>query len=128
MKWTRFLLLLLSISLLAGCGQRSDEQFEPKRPLTVYINARGDSMLPTLPNHHLALTDVAFPYSKLETGDVVILWDYLREGFTLHRLVSKQGPWFIAKGDNPETNPRVDRPFVTPSNYIGKYVGPQNIE
>lgn len=80
-------------------------------------------MLPTLPVDHFALIDIGFPYTRLEVGDIVIFWDYRRGGYTLHRLVAKQGAFFIARGDNPETNKTADRAFVIPENYIGKFVG-----
>jgi signal peptidase I len=113
----------LCVLFVTGCGPKSDAQFEPTMPLVVMVAVSGESMLPALPAWHLAPIDIAARYDRLAVGDVVLFWDYRRQGFTLHRLVARQGPWWIAQGDNPETNPVVDPPFVTRANFIGRFVG-----
>lgn len=121
--WAAVFLACVVLFALQGCGRQSDAQFEPSLPLVVMIGTGGDSMLPTLPAWHLAPIDIAASYDRLAVGDIVLFWDYRRQGFTLHRLVAKQGPWWIAQGDNPKTNPVVDPPFVTRANFIGRFVG-----
>jgi signal peptidase I len=107
---------------LGGCNRKPDTQFEPTKPLVGHFAVRGESMLPTLPTAHVAQIDVAFPFTQLAVGDIVLFWDYVREGFTLHRIVTKQGAWFIVRGDNPATNAEADAPFLVRENFIGKYV------
>lgn len=116
-------LLLLALAL-GGCGRsdKPDTQFAPTKPLVGVFPVIGASMQPTLPYAHAARVDVAFPYEQLSERDIVLFWDYRREGYTLHRLVAKQGPWWIARGDNPDTNPEADAPFVTRANYMGRMV------
>ena len=108
----------------SGCAKSTaPSEFAPAQPLIVHVASGGESMRPTLPAFHLAAVDVAFPYAKLAERDIVLFWDYRRRGFTLHRIVARQGPWWIVQGDNPATNPAEDRPFLSPENFIGKYVG-----
>lgn len=81
-------------------------------------------MLPTFPTKALIEVETV-PFSDLRQGDTVIFWDYTRTEPLLihHRLVAKQGGNWIAQGDNPDTNPKADRPWVTPDNYLGRTTG-----
>lgn len=108
---------------LAGCSRPSapDSAYSPTAPLVVTIWVTGSSMQPTLPDGHWARIDIGYPYERLAVGDIVLLWDYQRKGWTLHRLIARQGPWWISRGDNPETNLAEDGPFVRWENYRGKY-------
>jgi signal peptidase I len=115
-------LMFVVVLGLGGCSQKPDTQFEPTKPLVGHFAVRGESMLPTLPTAHVAQIDVAYPFAQLAVGDIVLFWDYVRQGFTLHRIVAKQGAWFIVRGDNPVTNTEADAPFLTRANYIGRFV------
>jgi hypothetical protein len=117
-------LMVVIVAASAGCSRKPDTQFEPTKPLVVWIPHTGQSMLPTLPETGVAPIDIAYPFSRLVTGDIVLFWDYRREGFTLHRIVARQGRAFIVRGDNPITNREVDAPFLVRENFIGKYVKP----
>lgn len=127
----RIMLLGSALVGLAACNRQADEserpaarQFEPTAPLHAAIPVSGKSMLPTMPEEtHLTRIDIAAPYSTLARGDIVLFWDYHRAGFTLHRIVERQGNAWIVQGDNPATNARVDRPFLVPENYLGRYEG-----
>ena len=114
--------MVVLVFALSGCGRQDDAQFAPTKPLVGHFAVRGESMLPTLPTAHVAQVDVAYPFGQLEVGDIVLFWDYHREGFTLHRIVARQGAWFIVQGDNPTTNPDADRPFLTRANYVGRFM------
>jgi signal peptidase I len=115
-------LMFVIVVAFGGCSRAPDTQFEPKQPLVGHFAVRGESMLPTLPTAHVAQIDVAYPFAQLAVGDIVLFWDYVRQGFTLHRIVAKQGAWFIVRGDNPVTNAEADAPFLVRENFIGKYV------
>jgi hypothetical protein len=115
-------LMFVVVLGLGGCSRKLDTQFEPTRPLIVPVTHAGESMLPTLPTVGVARIDVAYPFSRLVTGDIVLFWDYRREGFTLHRIVARQGGAFIVRGENPVTNAEADAPFLVRENFIGKYV------
>lgn len=117
--------LLVAAYLVAGCSgrdQQDDAEFAPTEPFVVSFRAQGDSMLPALPADHIASVDVAYPYDRLQPADIVLRWDYVIHDYTLHRLVSKDGDWWTARGDN---NPSNDTAFVTPVTYVGKYVDTQ---
>lgn len=115
--------LLAAIFLVTGCSGREEQQsFKPTRPFVVTFQAEGDSMLGTFPSSHVAAVDVAYPYDDLQAGDIVLRWDYVIHDYTLHRLVSKDGEWWTARGDN---NPSNDTAFVTPVTYVGMYVDTQ---
>lgn len=112
--------------LLSGCGQRDIPSSEARPRYTAWIAATGRSMLPTYPESSLVEVEVGVPFTQLAPGDTVVLWDYTRPGesrFILHRLVARQGGNWIAQGDNPVTNPRADRPWVTPDNYVARATG-----
>jgi hypothetical protein len=115
-------LMFVVVLGLGGCNRKPDTQFEPTKPLVVLVTHAGESMLPTLPTIGVAQIDIAYPFSRLATGDIVLFWDYVREGFTLHRIVARQGGAFIVQGDNPATNREADAPFLVRENYLGKYV------
>ncbi len=59
-------------------------------------------------------------YSDLKIGDTVIYWNEKMQLFVHHRIIAKQGVWFIVKGDNPETNPVPDPGFLTPDNFVAR--------
>ena len=78
-------------------------------------------MLPSFPNGTLVEMQVGFPYDDLKAGDSVIY--YTNGLFVHHRLIVKQAGSWIVKGDNPNTNPVVDKEWVTRENYVGRTTG-----
>lgn len=118
------LVVLCAILLvLSGCGRLPTD--DPKPALLAWVPVNGKSMLPTFPEKGFVEMEFGFPYEALQIGDTVIYWDYKRgpAAFTHHRLIERQGPWWIARGDNPETNPVEDRAFVTKDNFIARGTG-----
>lgn len=114
------------VLLFAGCsdGARDNEaQFKPKEPFIQVIRTTGSSMQGVLDDSGIRQIDFAFRYDDLAKGDIVLFWDYKREGYTLHEIVDQQGSLWITQGSNPETNRRADAPFLFRDNYVGKYVG-----
>jgi signal peptidase I len=109
--------------VLSGCGKLPTSDRRP--PITAWVAVQGQSMLPTFPDGTLVEVEFGIPYDQLKPGDTVIFWDYKRGAllFTHHRLKGKQGPWWIAQGDNPKTNPTADAPFVTAENYYARGTG-----
>jgi len=121
---TRCLFLLLSISFFGACAkQELEEQFQPKLPYLVAIPTEGVSMQGVLPDGELRLMDFAFPFSKLQAGDIVMFWDYKRNMYVLHLIVGKQGGAWITRGSNPVTNKVADPTFLMQENYMAKYIG-----
>lgn len=106
--------------LFVGCGPKAKD----KPTINAWIAVTGKSMLPTYPEVAMVEIEIGFPYEKLQVGDPVVFWDYKRGAkFTHHRIVEKQGPYFIVRGDNPETNPVVDKSFLTKDTYVAKGTG-----
>jgi hypothetical protein len=118
-------LAVLILAVAFGCSKREIPTTTPKPTLAAWIPYTGKSMLPTLPEAGLAEIEIGVTFDQLKQGDIVVFWDYLRGTgkFTLHRLVAKQAGNWIAQGDNPETNPKADRPWVTPDNYVARATG-----
>ena len=120
---TRFLYLLVAISLV-GCGKReADPQFEPKLPYLISTPTVGVSMKGVLKDGEPRLIDIGFPFSKLKTNDIVLFYDYKRNIYVLHLIVGKHGGNWITQGSNPDTNKVADPTFLMRENYMGRYVG-----
>ena len=122
------LAVLLAVGLaftFVGCSKREIPSTRKSPPLVAWVPISGKSMLPTYPERALAEAEFGVPYDELKVGDVVIFWDYTKPqpAFTLHTLVQKQAGNWIAKGNNPETNPVADRPWVTRDNYAARATG-----
>ena len=117
-------LLVAGLALL-GCSKREIPSDNPRPIAHAWIAATGQSMLPTFPERALVEIQIGVPFEALRAGDSVVFWDYTRATPQLihHRLVQEQGGNWIAQGDNPETNPTADRPWVTRDNYIGRTTG-----
>lgn len=94
-------------------------------PIVAWVAVGGESMLPTFPEHSMVEMEFFYPYEKLQVGDTVIYWDYIRgqKAFTHHRIIEKQGPYFIVRGDNPVTNPVEDRTFLSRDNFVARGTG-----
>lgn len=120
----RVLAYLVLLALLAGCGPKIPTS-KSKPVVTAWIAAVGESMLPTFPEKSLIEVEFGVPFEALKAGDTVVFWDYTKKepALTHHRLVAKQAGNWIAKGDNPETNPVADRPWVTSDNFIARGTG-----
>lgn len=110
--------------LLSGCGPKIPTS-QVKPSVAAWLPAQGKSMLPTFPERSLIEVEFGVPFDELKAGDTVIFWDYTRgaKALTHHRLVAKQAGAWIAQGDNPETNPVADRPWVTADNFIARGTG-----
>ncbi len=110
---------------LACCGKREIPSSAPKPTVRAWVPAVGRSMEPNFPNGALVEAEFGVRYEDLKIGDTVLLWDYTRAEpfFIHHRIVAEQGGQFIARGDNPETNPKADRPWVTRDNFIARTTG-----
>lgn len=108
-----------------GCGKREIPSSAPKPTVRAWVPAVGRSMEPNFPNGALVEAEFGVRYEDLKIGDTVLLWDYTRAEpfFIHHRIVAEQGGQFIARGDNPETNPKADRPWVTRDNFIARTTG-----
>lgn len=117
--------LVALIAIVAGCSKRSIPSDAPKPPLFAWTLATGESMLPTFPQSAYIEVIIGIPYSQLKPGTSVLFWDYTQDKPVIihHRLIQKQGGNWIAQGDNPKTNPKADRPWVTQDNYIGVTTG-----
>jgi signal peptidase I len=119
-KWCTSLIL---VALLAGCS-RDIPSDKPVPVLVAWTKVTGVSMSPTFPPDRLVEMEVGFPYEQLKAGDTVIYWDYTAGNRLIHhRLVKEQFGAWMAKGDNPVTNPRADAPWVTKDNYIARTTG-----
>jgi hypothetical protein len=120
----RYALIALLLCLTA-CSKRDIPSSQPKPALTAWVSASGESMLPTFPAKALVEMELV-PYSDLKAGESVVFWDYTGKTgatFVHHRLVGKHGNNWIARGDNPLTNPTADLPWVTEDNYIARTTG-----
>jgi hypothetical protein len=124
-----FALCAVAFIGLNGCTDaegRAIPHDGPKPPFCVWVPVTGKSMLPKYPEAHLIEVNITFPFDQLRVGDVVVFWDYRRDGgasYTYHPIIGKQGKYFITQGLNPETNPRPDDSWLTPDNYIGRATG-----
>jgi signal peptidase I len=119
-KWCAALLL---VAVLAGCS-RDIPSDKPVPVLHAWVRVTGVSMSPTFPAERFVEVQVGFPYEQLKAGDTVIYWDYTAGNRLIHhRLVEEQFGAWMAKGDNPVTNQRVDAPWVTKDNYIARTTG-----
>lgn len=76
-----------------------------------------NSMYPVLTPGQYFSVDVAFPYSELKRGDVVII--ALSGRRVVHRLHARSGDEWYTKGDN---NPYLDDFMLNASNYAGKAI------
>lgn len=116
----------LLLGLFVGGCERREQEARKHPPFRVWVASQGKSMLPTFPESCLTEAELV-PFSELKVGDTVAFWDYTQTSgepqFIHHRLVAKQAGSFIAKGDNPDTNPKADRAWVTPENYLFRTTG-----
>lgn len=119
------LLAIGALWLLASCGKKDIPVSTETPKFKCWVVVQGESMLPTFPQERVYALAETTPYDQLKVGDTVLFWDYKRgpNSFTHHRLVAKQGGNWISKGDNKETNTRVDDSWVTRDNYIMRTTG-----
>lgn len=124
-----FIACAITFAGINGCADaegRAIPHDGPKPPFHVWVPVTGKSMLPTYPESHLLEVDIQYPFSSLKVGDLVIFWDYRRDGgvgYTYHPIIGRQGKYFITQGLNRSTNPRPDDSWLTPDNYIGRATG-----
>lgn len=120
----RFVFAVLLVFALVSCGKRIPTA-QDKPSVKAWISASGQSMLPTFPESCLVECEFGIPFDALKENDTVIFWDYKSTAPRLlhHRLIQKQGGNWIAKGDNRQTNPTADWPWVTPDNYLARTTG-----
>jgi len=129
-------LAAIFLLLLAGCGpQPSAEQAAqirrgPKPPFHVWVALTGSSMLPQYAKAGYVELDVNYAFAKLAVGDDVCFWDYNRAGgdkFTFHRIIGKQGAYYITQGLNAATNPSPDGTLLDEANYQGRATGRRSV-
>jgi len=87
-------------------------------PVVRYGHTFGSSMMPTF-NGAQAIKETYVPFGDVRKGDIVVYWDWLRQIRVCHRVVRRlrNNAW-LAKGDNPNTNPAPDDMPVTKFNYL----------
>lgn len=108
--------VLATALFFTGCSSVPTEATHRHPTFTALTFSDGPSMLPTFGLSEMVRIEVC-SYYDLNIGDTAVFWHERAQCFVHHRIVGKQGPWFITKGDN---NPVPDSGFLTKDNFVGR--------